>query len=165
MNKLSSQDRASLIKLASSLPAGSPEKRAILAGLDLPTTKEAGIGPSGLLKIEITGDGGGPGGSWSIWKGTLDARKVPRLDTALSEMFEFSENQPLEKLANIEAQIKALQSEKEDIMTSPEFKKGLAVAKAWGLPLDKSYYNANISAEDSSGKEWMYSEHEGWQEL
>lgn len=33
MNKISSQDRASLIRLASSLPAGSPEKKAILAGL------------------------------------------------------------------------------------------------------------------------------------
>ncbi len=33
MNKLSSQDRASLIKLASSLPTGSPERKAILAGL------------------------------------------------------------------------------------------------------------------------------------
>ncbi len=35
MNKLSSQDRAALIKLASSLPAGSPERKAILAGLNL----------------------------------------------------------------------------------------------------------------------------------
>ena len=33
MNKLSSQDRAALIKLASSLPAGSEERKAILAGL------------------------------------------------------------------------------------------------------------------------------------
>jgi hypothetical protein len=33
MNKLSSQDKTSLIKLASSLPVGSAERRAILAGL------------------------------------------------------------------------------------------------------------------------------------
>lgn len=33
MNKLSSQDRSALIKLASSLPAGSEERKAILAGL------------------------------------------------------------------------------------------------------------------------------------
>ena len=33
MNKLSSQDRSALIKLASSLPAGSPERKAILASL------------------------------------------------------------------------------------------------------------------------------------
>ena len=33
MNKLSSQDKTSLIKLAFSLPVGSPERRAILAGL------------------------------------------------------------------------------------------------------------------------------------
>jgi len=33
MNKLSSQDRSSLIRLASSLPAGSSERKAILAGL------------------------------------------------------------------------------------------------------------------------------------
>lgn len=34
MNKISSQDRSALIRLASSLPAGSPERRSILAGLD-----------------------------------------------------------------------------------------------------------------------------------
>jgi len=33
MNKLSSQDRSNLIKLASSLPKSSEERRAILAGL------------------------------------------------------------------------------------------------------------------------------------
>ena len=33
MNKLSSQDRAALIKLASTMPTGSEERKAILAGL------------------------------------------------------------------------------------------------------------------------------------
>lgn len=33
MNKLSSSDRSALIRLASSLPAGSSERKAILAGL------------------------------------------------------------------------------------------------------------------------------------
>lgn len=33
MNKLSSQDRAALIRLASSLPAGDPNRKVILAGL------------------------------------------------------------------------------------------------------------------------------------
>jgi hypothetical protein len=37
MRKLSSSDRAALIKLASSLPSGSPERRAILAGLQQKT--------------------------------------------------------------------------------------------------------------------------------
>lgn len=31
MNKISAQDRSALIRLASSLPAGSPERRTILA--------------------------------------------------------------------------------------------------------------------------------------
>jgi hypothetical protein len=34
MKKISSEDRATLIRLASSLPKGSPEKKAILAGLE-----------------------------------------------------------------------------------------------------------------------------------
>jgi hypothetical protein len=42
MKKLSSEDRATLIRLASSLPKGSPEKKAILAGLA--KTKTAGGG-------------------------------------------------------------------------------------------------------------------------
>jgi hypothetical protein len=38
MRKLSSSDRAALIKLASSLPSGSSEKKAILAGLRVGST-------------------------------------------------------------------------------------------------------------------------------
>jgi hypothetical protein len=38
MKKLSSEDRATLIRLASSLPKGSPEKKAILAGLSKTAT-------------------------------------------------------------------------------------------------------------------------------
>ena len=41
MQKLSSQDRSVLIRFASSLPSGSPEKKAILAGLQ--SSKVAGV--------------------------------------------------------------------------------------------------------------------------
>ena len=50
MNKMSSQDRSSLIRLASSLPVGSPEKRAILTGLQ----KVAAKWPHPTLHVEIT---------------------------------------------------------------------------------------------------------------
>lgn len=44
MNKISSQDRASLIRLASSLPAGDETRRAILAGLlSIRVEKEAAV--------------------------------------------------------------------------------------------------------------------------
>ena len=48
MNKLSSADRSALIRLASSLPTGSPAKRAILAGLS--KTKRAAHDDSGFTE-------------------------------------------------------------------------------------------------------------------
>jgi len=42
MRKLSSADRSALIKLASSLPSGSPERKAILAGLQGSSKKASG---------------------------------------------------------------------------------------------------------------------------
>jgi len=41
MRKLNAGDRSALIKLASSLPVGSPERRAILAGLESEIKKDA----------------------------------------------------------------------------------------------------------------------------
>ena len=50
MNKISSQDRSALIRLASSLPAGNPTRKAILAGLrSIPFEKEA-AGDPGLRR-------------------------------------------------------------------------------------------------------------------
>ena len=50
MTKISSQDRSALIRLASSLPAGNPTRKAILAGLrSIPVAKEA-AGDPGLRR-------------------------------------------------------------------------------------------------------------------
>jgi hypothetical protein len=53
MKKLSSEDRATLIRLASSLPKGSPEKKAILAGL-AKTKTGAEFGPFSTLEALVT---------------------------------------------------------------------------------------------------------------
>jgi len=44
MNKLSSQDRAALIRLASTMPVGSEERKAILAGLTKKKAAQSGAG-------------------------------------------------------------------------------------------------------------------------
>lgn len=54
LQKLTASDRRSLIKLASSLPKGSGERQAILAGL-----KKSAANPRQLLSDV---EGGGPGG-------------------------------------------------------------------------------------------------------
>ncbi len=51
MNKISSQDRASLIRLASTLPVGSTERKAILAGLS-GTDKTATIVTKGSIAAD-----------------------------------------------------------------------------------------------------------------
>lgn len=60
---LTAADRSSLIKLASSMPVGSPERRAILAGLQGSVTKTAGMTPDDLMRVEAEideiFDGGG----------------------------------------------------------------------------------------------------------
>ena len=43
MQRISSQDRVALIRLASSLPSGSPQKRAILAGLGRISKSASGL--------------------------------------------------------------------------------------------------------------------------
>ncbi len=57
---LSASDRASLIRLASSLPKGSPERRAILASLSLTANKDLVPCPncmgSGTVKVQDMGD-------------------------------------------------------------------------------------------------------------
>jgi hypothetical protein len=49
MSKLSASDRSALIKLASSLPSGSPERRAILAGLQQKKASDLPVGVQSLL--------------------------------------------------------------------------------------------------------------------
>jgi hypothetical protein len=51
---LTAADRSALIRLASTLPAGSPERKAILAGLG----KKANAGPSGTLDLRSLGPKG-----------------------------------------------------------------------------------------------------------
>ena len=59
MNKISTQDRSALIRLASSLPAGSSERKVILEGLlSIPVAKEAAVDP-GLRR------------AMAAWKNTL----------------------------------------------------------------------------------------------
>jgi len=57
MRKLSSIDRSALIRLASSLPEGSPERRAILASLDKTAKVERFVGEIGgyLYAVQIEG--------------------------------------------------------------------------------------------------------------
>lgn len=52
--KLTASDRSALIRLASTLPAGSEERRAILAGL----SKKANAWPSGTLDLRSLGQKG-----------------------------------------------------------------------------------------------------------
>ena len=64
MNKLSSQDRSALIRLASSLPAGNPNRKAILAGLK--TASSVMTDPKKIAQAIINDrwiDGGGGAGS------------------------------------------------------------------------------------------------------
>jgi hypothetical protein len=55
MNKLSSADRKSLIKLASSLPKGSPERKTILAGLAQTESAEAFGGKRANSSVKLPG--------------------------------------------------------------------------------------------------------------
>ena len=58
MNKISSQDRAALIRLASSLPAGNPTRKAILAGLARKTARSSAIEPYQKVEGVPYGRGG-----------------------------------------------------------------------------------------------------------
>ena len=66
MQKLSSQDRSVLIRFASSLPSGSPEKKAILAGLAKISAGMVGQIVTTILPLRNKG----PGNDVSIPKGT-----------------------------------------------------------------------------------------------
>jgi hypothetical protein len=80
---LTASDRSSLIRLASTLPAGSPERKAILAGLaGLAQTKQASVNlvsPSSW-KFSDAGDGmldhAGYTGESHYWSGTVNGAPI-----------------------------------------------------------------------------------------
>ncbi len=166
-------DRSSLIRLASTLPVGSAERKAILAGLaktaavkpaDLEALKKAsthqtasGVGPKGPLKVDIRGHLGGRGiEPDELFKGTINVSQAKELHEALQVMFEFRESNFNERIEEIEEQIRELGYEKEEILLDPLYRRALAINKKWGLPLDKKYDNASVTGKDSLGQSWTY---------
>jgi hypothetical protein len=147
---LTASDRTSLIKLASKLPQGSPERRAILAGL-------RGEGPEGRLKVHIKGDSSG-GGNWVLWKGQVAASDIPKLNKDLNSMYYFSDEEEYpRKIRELEESILELSHEKSKLERESEYLAGLAAMKRWGFDPSKTYMNAlTIKAEDSSGDLWEY---------
>ena len=89
---LTAQDRASLIRLASSLPANSPERKAVLAGLSKTQGKVAGSSPflAPLHRfLESLGDLHGKGAV--VWFSKVSPQGGILLEGHLSEIFGGSE--------------------------------------------------------------------------
>ena len=86
MNKISSSDRAALIKLASSLPAGDETRRAILAGL-------AGTGKTAATKAvepyqKVEGLPYGRGQKKNLFPKVTNERQLRELSKLLDKGFE-----------------------------------------------------------------------------
>ena len=171
---LTASDRTSLIKLASSLPAGSPERKAILAGLtkisyDQSLVKYRVVPPKGALKAWLDhGDIGGVDRSHvgkKIWQGTVSASQVEEFTKGLQIMGEYADADFDQQLEDIEERIRELGYEKEEILLSPLFQKAHALSKKWGLPLSSDgqiYMNNDPEMHDSQGRYYNYSAIEGW---
>jgi hypothetical protein len=170
---LTSSDRASLIRLASSLPKGSPGRKAILAGLskasyDRRLVEDNVAPPKGKLNAWIPhGSLGGinePEAGENIWQGTVSANQVVELTEAIDSMWEYGEEEFEGKLEEIEERIRELGYEKEEILLSPLYQKAHAINKKWGLPLPRSsmYDNTGVYAYDSQGRYFSYNPNELW---
>jgi hypothetical protein len=80
--KLSSSDRKALVKLASGLPKGSEERKAILSGLKVASRMTGGPPPAERVTMEITKHRGG-----TLWKGQGTRAGADVLNTFLDKMF------------------------------------------------------------------------------
>lgn len=173
-HNLTASDRASLIKLASSLPAGSPEKKAILAGLtkipyDHSLVAYGAAPPKGALKAWLNhGDIGGIDRSHvgkKIWQGTISASQAEEMTKGLEAMSEYADIDFDQKLEEIEERIRELGYEKEEILLDPRYQKAQAVSKKWGLPLSSDgqiYMNNSLEMHDSQGRYYEYDDNSGW---
>lgn len=107
--KLTASDRKSLIRLASSLPKGSPKRRAILAGLQKTSASVWAGRDSDRVVVELDTR------RESIWKGKATVAEAKKMDQYLSALHQMAEENDLARLSDIDDEIKYLLEEKNQI--------------------------------------------------
>ena len=174
MNKLSSSDRSSLIRLTSSLPAGEEKRKAILAGLagktaSSKTAAQLKGGPPPSETVELTiGGGRGP----DILKLKVPAGQLQEYNDFLDDMYkamggdDFQDRYQNKLLRSYDAQ-RALRDAKEALEEIENELRPL-LAKANKLRIDVSKFkdadmhHLEMGFIDNSGQKWVLDGGEDW---
>jgi len=119
---LTASDRKSLIRLASSLPQGSSQRRAILAGLKKTSAEEWTGSDRDRVKVSLE-----PYRMPPIWEGEVTIAEAKKMDEHLGNLHQMAENRQLDRVLSIDEEIEALKREKAEL--EREFGKAIAWAK------------------------------------
>lgn len=167
MTKISKSDRSALVKLAASLPKGSPEKRAILSGLKKVSLTLKG-GPPPNEKVQLTiGQARGP----DLFKLSVLASSLQDYNDLLDEVLDAMGGDDSggynDKFSRLERAREALKDSQKDVAELERELKPL-LAKAHTLRVDLSKFKGvamhyvDLSLVDESGQKWYLDSGEDW---
>lgn len=103
--RITSSDRKRLIRLASSLPKGSEERRAILAGLKVGAEEWEGKDGD---RVEVQLD---PYRGPTLWKGKVTVSEAKKMDAHLGTLHQADEEGELRKFSELDARTRTLEQE------------------------------------------------------
>ena len=151
--KLTASDRKSLIRLASKMEKGSPERKAILAGLKYAYGDERPVEPINITAWVDVAPGKRPsrGGQWR--KKSL--RFAEEVNEALASAFEV-----LNDSSALAGESPKSWREVEEILERKgalqEYRPYVRMAQKYKLPADAWYGDSYVEVDDAVGDVWYY---------
>ena len=126
MKTLTASDRSALIRLASSLPKGSEERRAILAGLKQAADDPHPFGERDKVFVQLD-----PYRAPTVWKGEVTLHDAREMDKHLNALYEMVEEGDMGRFEEIDEEIEALEKEKERLVQ--KYRIPVTCAKSIGI--------------------------------
>jgi hypothetical protein len=141
--------------MASSLPKGSPERKAILAGLEKTSASVWSGRDSDRVKVHLesyTSSSASSNGGRAIWQGEVTVGEAKQMDKYLDALHRMAEENDLARLSDIDDEIKDLLDEKKSL----GMKYGKAIAWAKKMKIWNHFANGGdtmipVTFEDADG--------------
>ena len=145
--ELTASDRKNLIRLASEMPAGSPKRKAILAGLKKTSAEYWAGSDKDRVNVALEANNGR-----TLWEGVASVADAKKMDDHLGKLHRMSEDRDLKLILSIDEEIKHLMDEKKRLVA--EYGKSIAWAqsmKLWGHYEKGGTTSIIVTVQDADG--------------